>query len=266
MSEEERNAKLDLSLDELAAQTSKANKPDAKKKRASEGPPLAKPQSIIQKMSKTSKPAAAKGAVGGLTTGTKVRIRNLDFGVTEADLGELFSQVGPLKKVEVARRDDNKSRGVAFVTFLRKNDAVTAIEKYNEVPLDGRPMQMALYSAEGVISVAPAADDSSVVRVEAAQDVHHGPVNGGGRGGGWSAGWGGKGWGGKGDYFYGGKGHFGKGKGQFAKGKGFSKGRGKGRGGKGRGGKGRGGSSAADLDADLDSYRGGGESGDAPDA
>ena len=52
-----------------------------------------------------------------LTTGTTLRIGNLDFNVSSDDIQELFSEIGQLKSSEVATRPDGKSKGFAFVVI-----------------------------------------------------------------------------------------------------------------------------------------------------
>ena len=50
-------------------------------------------------------------------------------------LAELFAELGPLKSATLATKPDGSSKGFALVTYKRKADAETAIEKYNGVPL-----------------------------------------------------------------------------------------------------------------------------------
>ena len=79
-----------------------------------------------------------------LTTGTTLRIGNLDWNVSEEDIYELFAEIGELKSASLATRPDGKSKGFAHVTYKRKIDAETALEKYNNVPLDGKPLKITL--------------------------------------------------------------------------------------------------------------------------
>eukprot|EP00041_Stephanoeca_diplocostata_P009934 m.156994 g.156994 ORF g.156994 m.156994 type:complete len:232 (+) comp17957_c0_seq3:584-1279(+) len=77
------------------------------------------------------------GDTPALTTGTKIRVSNLDSAVTGADMKELFETEGKLKKVVMTATHCD-------ITFVSKKDAVAAAKKYNGVTLDGLAMKIAL--------------------------------------------------------------------------------------------------------------------------
>jgi hypothetical protein len=60
-----------------------------------------------------------------LTTGFKVKVTNLDKGVTASDMKELFAMVGKTKKDPVVK---NKQ---CIAVFAKRSDAMNAIKKYN---------------------------------------------------------------------------------------------------------------------------------------
>ena len=73
----------------------------------------------------------------------KLFVRNLDKGVTEEDVIELFRKFESFKTATLYY-DRYNSRGTAEVVYDRKRGAVEAMKEYNNVPLDGKPMEIAI--------------------------------------------------------------------------------------------------------------------------
>jgi RNA recognition motif-containing protein len=67
----------------------------------------------------------------------KLFVANIAFAATQADLEELFRQIGPLKRVHLVTRD-GKSRGFGFVEFLAPLDAARALNDLHGKELMGR--------------------------------------------------------------------------------------------------------------------------------
>ncbi|CAH1795564.1 unnamed protein product [Owenia fusiformis] len=111
---------------------------------APENDVISKPIKVMNK-----KKAVAKSAVPVVTPdevisplqGYSVKVTNLDHIVTQEDIMELFGALGPLKFAKLIKR------GTANVVFVRREDALTAVKKYHNRELDGKPMQVTLVAS-----------------------------------------------------------------------------------------------------------------------
>ncbi|KAG0140088.1 hypothetical protein CROQUDRAFT_53797 [Cronartium quercuum f. sp. fusiforme G11] len=72
-----------------------------------------------------------------LRTG-RLFLRNLPFSVAEEDLMSLFSPLGEVSQVHIPLSHDRKPKGVAYVTFARPSDALTAFKKLDQHDFQGR--------------------------------------------------------------------------------------------------------------------------------
>ncbi|AED97254.1 THO complex subunit 4A [Arabidopsis thaliana] len=123
----------------------------------------------------------------GIETGTKLYISNLDYGVMNEDIKELFAEVGELKRYTVHFDRSGRSKGTAEVVYSRRGDALAAVKKYNDVQLDGKPMKIEIVGTNLQTAAAPSgrpANGNSNGAPWRGGQGRGGQQRGGGRGGG----------------------------------------------------------------------------------
>ena len=73
----------------------------------------------------------------------KVFVGNLDFGTSDQDLRELFSEVGEVLDVHVPTdRNTGRPRGFAFVQFATQEQASQAVEVMSGREVSGRTLRL----------------------------------------------------------------------------------------------------------------------------
>ncbi|WOL13773.1 THO complex subunit 4D-like isoform X1 [Canna indica] len=93
--------------------------------------------------------------MSGVETGTKLYVSNLDYGVSNEDIRELFSEVGALKRFAVHYDRNGRPSGSAEVVYTRRSDALAALKRYNNVQLDGKPMNIEVIGTNLGLPITP---------------------------------------------------------------------------------------------------------------
>lgn len=71
----------------------------------------------------------------------KLYVGNLSYQTSDANLQELFSQVGTVESASlVTDRDTGRSRGFGFVEMASREDGEKAIQQFNGKEIDGRSL------------------------------------------------------------------------------------------------------------------------------
>ncbi|MFH1325797.1 MAG: RNA-binding protein [archaeon] len=75
--------------------------------------------------------------------GKKLYVGNLDFGVNDEKLRELFSEFGEIEEaVVISDKFSKRSKGFGFVTFANDEDADKAISEMNDKEIEGRKLKV----------------------------------------------------------------------------------------------------------------------------
>ena len=138
----------------------------AKKERAQQAPrveaPVAAGSSIFDRL----------GNNGGLASGTSVTIQKLNKDILPSDISELCVTIGEVKSVNMLYDSAGQSTGRADVTFSKRSDALSCVQRFHNVALDGTPMQVQLTGEQSAGGSEHEAPQKSVHAVREAKSAN----------------------------------------------------------------------------------------------
>ncbi|KAL8701664.1 MAG: hypothetical protein Q9224_000398 [Gallowayella concinna] len=76
--------------------------------------------------------------------GAKLRVDNLHYDLTEEDLEDLFTRIGPINSLALRFDRAGRSSGTAFVTYHHLSDARLAIREFDGANAHGQPIRLTL--------------------------------------------------------------------------------------------------------------------------
>ncbi|KAI9845066.1 MAG: hypothetical protein M1837_005070 [Sclerophora amabilis] len=76
--------------------------------------------------------------------GSKIRIDNLHYDLTEEDLEGLFERIGPVQALNMRYDRAGRSEGTAYVTYTSLSDAKHAMREFDGANANGQPIRLTL--------------------------------------------------------------------------------------------------------------------------
>ncbi|KAK6189598.1 hypothetical protein LQW54_013102 [Pestalotiopsis sp. IQ-011] len=78
------------------------------------------------------------------TRGTKIKVENLHYDLSKADLEGLFGGIGPLLKIDMIYDRAGRSEGLAYVIYEEYQDAKEAVREFDGANAKGQPIRLSI--------------------------------------------------------------------------------------------------------------------------
>ncbi|KAJ1333068.1 THO complex subunit 4 [Microdochium nivale] len=76
--------------------------------------------------------------------GSKIRVENIHYELTEEDLEGLFTKIGPILKLDLLYDRAGRSEGVAYVTYEHRDDAEESVRQFDRANAKGQPIRLSI--------------------------------------------------------------------------------------------------------------------------
>ncbi|KAK6510111.1 hypothetical protein TWF481_004824 [Arthrobotrys musiformis] len=75
---------------------------------------------------------------------SKIRVENLHYDLGEADLRDVFSRVGDIRRIDIMYDKAGRSEGIATVLYATADEALLAVDQFDGANAKGQPIRVKL--------------------------------------------------------------------------------------------------------------------------
>ncbi|KAF3164548.1 hypothetical protein TWF788_001149 [Orbilia oligospora] len=77
---------------------------------------------------------------------SKIRVENLHYDLGEADLRDVFSRVGDIRRIDIIYDKAGRSEGIANIIYATADEAILAVDQFDGANAKGQPIRVRLAS------------------------------------------------------------------------------------------------------------------------